>query len=156
MISIENISITFLEKILFDNLSWRIPKGSRIGLVGDNGTGKTTLFRAIIGLVQPDKGNITLPKNQQIGYLPQDMVELNSNTELILYLKEKSGIAKLEHILKICEEHLTSLSPESTKYQATLNRYEKISNLWEMQGGYTFLIQAKKVLKGLIFFYSHV
>ena len=151
MISIENISITFLEKILFDNLSWRIPKGSRIGLVGDNGTGKTTLFRAIIGLVQPDKGNITLPKNQQIGYLPQDLVEINSNTELIPYLKEKSGIAKLEHTLKICEEHLTSLSPESTKYQATLNRYEKISNLWEMRSGYIFSIQAKKVLKGLGF-----
>ena len=151
MISIENISITFLEKILFDNLSWRIPKGSRIGLVGDNGTGKTTLFRAIIGLVQPDKGNITLPKNQQIGYLPQDLVEINNNTELIPYLKEKSGIAKLEHTLKICEEHLTSLSPESTKYQATLNRYEKISNLWEMRSGYIFSIQAKKVLKGLGF-----
>ncbi|MHC2994138.1 MAG: ATP-binding cassette domain-containing protein [Candidatus Atribacteria bacterium] len=151
MISIENISIAFLEKILFDNLSWRIPKGSRIGLVGNNGTGKTTLFRAIIGLIQPDKGNITLPKNQQIGYLPQDLVELNSNTELIPYLKEKSGIAKLKHSLKICEEHLTSLSPESSKYQATLNRYEKISNLWEMRGGYTFSIQAKKVLKGIGF-----
>ena len=151
MISLENIKITFAEKVLFENLSWRIPKGSRIGLVGDNGTGKTTLFRVIMALVLPDKGNITLPKNQQIGYLPQDIVELNSDTELIPYLKEKSGIAKLEHSLRICEEHLTSFSPESSKYQAILNRYEKISNLWEMQGGYTFLIQAKKVLKGLGF-----
>jgi ATP-binding cassette, subfamily F, member 3 len=151
MISLENIRITFPEKVLFENLSWRIPKGSRIGLVGDNGTGKTTLFRVIMALVLPDKGNITLPKNQQIGYLPQDIVELNSDTELILYLKEKSGIAKLEHSLRICEEHLTSFSPESSKYQAILNRYEKISNLFEHQGGYTFLIQAKKVLKGLGF-----
>lgn len=151
MISLENIRITFPEKVLFENLSWRIPKGSRIGLVGNNGTGKTTLFRVIMALVLPDKGNITLPKNQQIGYLPQDIVELNSDTELIPYLKEKSGIAKLEHSLRICEEHLTSFSPESSKYQAILNRYEKISNLWEMQGGYTFLIQAKKVLKGLGF-----
>ncbi|PIY33796.1 MAG: hypothetical protein COZ07_00865, partial [Candidatus Infernicultor aquiphilus] len=45
MISLENIRITFPEKVLFENLSWRIPKGSRIGLVGNNGTGKTTLFR---------------------------------------------------------------------------------------------------------------
>jgi ATP-binding cassette, subfamily F, member 3 len=151
MISLENIRITFPEKVLFENLSWRIPKGSRIGLVGNNGTGKTTLFRVIMALVLPDKGNITLPKNQQIGYLPQDIVELNSDTELIPYLKEKSGIAKLEHSLRICEEHLTSFSPESSKYQAILNRYEKISNLFEHQGGYTFLIQAKKVLKGLGF-----
>ena len=151
MISLENIRIIFPEKVLFENLSWRIPKGSRIGLVGNNGSGKTTLFRVIMALVLPDKGNVTLPRNQQIGYLPQDIVELNSDTELIPYLKEKSGIAKLEHSLKICEEHLTSFSPQSSKYQAILNRYEKISNLWEMQGGYTFLIQAKKALKGLGF-----
>jgi len=151
MISIDNISIIFPEKILFNDLSWEIPQGSRIGLVGNNGTGKTTLLRLIVGQVTPDKGNIALPKRQQIGYLPQDMVELNSNTELIPYLKEKSGIAKLEHALKTCEENLTLLSPESREYQTVLNKYEKISNLWEMRGCYTFSIQAKKVLKGLGF-----
>jgi len=151
MISLENISIGFQEKILFDNLNWRIPRGSRIGLVGNNGTGKTTLFRTIVGFVQPDKGNITLPRNQRIGHLPQDLIELKSNIDLISYLKEKSGIAKLEHSLKVCEEHLTSLSAESNKYQTALKKYEKISNLFEIRGGYTFSVQAHKVLKGLGF-----
>jgi ATP-binding cassette subfamily F protein 3 len=151
MISLENISIGFQEKVLFDNLNWRIPRGSRIGLVGNNGTGKTTLFRTIVRLVQPDKGNITLPRNQRIGYLPQDLIELKSNIDLISYLKEKSGITKLEHSLKSCEEHLTSLSAESSKYQAVLKKYEKISNLFEHRGGYTFSVQAHKVLKGLGF-----
>ncbi|MBU4348892.1 ATP-binding cassette domain-containing protein [bacterium] len=151
MISLENISIGFQEKILFDNLNWRIPMGSRIGLVGNNGTGKTTLFRALVGFVQPDKGNITLPLNQRIGYLPQDLIELTSNIDLISYLKEKSGIAKLEHSLKLCEEHLTSLSAESNNYQTALKKYEKISNLFEHRGGYTFSVQAHKVLKGLGF-----
>ena len=151
MISLENISIGFQEKVLFDNLNWRIPRGSRIGLVGNNGTGKTTLFRAIVGFVQPDKGNITLPLNQRIGYLPQDLIELTSNIDLISYLKEKSGIAKLEHSLKLCEEHLTSLSAESNNYQTALKKYEKISNLFEHRGGYTFSVQAHKVLKGLGF-----
>ena len=151
MISLENISIGFQEKVLFDNLNWRIPRGSHIGLVGNNGTGKTTLFRTIVGLVQPDKGNITLPRNQRIGYLPQDLIELKSNIDLISYLKEKSGITKLEHSLKACEEHLTSLSAESNKYQAALKKYEKITNLFEHRGGYTFSTQAHKVLKGLGF-----
>jgi len=151
MISLENISIGFQEKVLFDNLNWRIPRGSRIGLVGNNGTGKTTLFRTIVGLVQPDKGNITLPRNQRIGYLPQDLIELKSNIDLISYLKEKSGITKLEHSLKACEEHLTSLSAESNKYQAALKKYEKITNLFEHRGGYSFSTQAHKVLKGLGF-----
>ncbi len=151
MISLENISIGFQEKTLFDNLNWRIPRGSRIGLVGNNGTGKTTLFRTIVGLVQPDKGNITLPRNQRIGHLPQDLIELKGNIDLISYLKEKSGIAKLEHSLKACEEHLTSLSAESSKYQTALKKYEKVSNLFEHRGGYTFSVQAHKVLKGLGF-----
>lgn len=151
MISLENISIGFQEKVLFENLNWRIPRGSRIGLVGNNGTGKTTLFRTIIGLTHPDKGNITLPRNRRIGYLPQDLIELKSNIDLISYLKEKSGIAKLEHSLKACEEHLTSLSAESNKYQAALKKYEKTTNLFEHRGGYTFSTQAHKVLKGLGF-----
>jgi len=151
MISLENISIGFQEKVLFDNLNWRIPRGSRIGLVGNNGTGKTTLFRTIVGLVQPDKGNITLPRNRRIGYLPQDLIELKNNIDLISYLREKSGIAKLEHSLKVCEEHLTSLSAESNKYQTALKKYEKITNLFEHRGGYTFSTQAHKVLKGLGF-----
>lgn len=151
MISLENISIGFQEKVLFENLNWRIPRGSRIGLVGNNGTGKTTLFRTIIGLVQPDRGNITLPRNQQIGYLPQDLIELKSNIDLISYMKEKSGITKLEHSLKACEEHLTSLSAESNKYQAALKKYEKTTNLFEHRGGYTFSVQAHKILKGLGF-----
>ena len=151
MISLENISIGFQEKVLFNNLNWRIPRGSRIGLVGNNGTGKTTLFRTIVGHVQPDKGNITLPRNQRVGYLPQDLIELKSNIDLISYLKEKSGITKLEHSLKACEEHLTSLSAESNQYQAALKKYEKITNLFEHRGGYTFSVQAHKVLKGLGF-----
>jgi len=151
MISLENISIGFSENVLFDNLNWRIPRGSHIGLVGNNGTGKTTLFRTIVGFVQPDKGNITLPRNQRIGYLPQDLIELKGNIDLVSYLKEESGIAKLEHSLKLCEEHLTSLSAEACKYQSALKKYEKITNLFEHRGGYTFSVQAHKVLKGLGF-----
>jgi ATP-binding cassette subfamily F protein 3 len=94
---------------------------------------------------------LTLPRNQRIGYLPQDLIELKSNIDLISYLKDKSGIAKLEHSLKACEEHLTSLSAESNKYQAALKKYEKITNLFEHRGGYTFSTQAHKVLKGLGF-----
>ncbi|MDD5014169.1 MAG: ATP-binding cassette domain-containing protein [Atribacterota bacterium] len=151
MISLENISIGFPEKVLFDNLNWRTPRGSRIGLVGNNGTGKTTLLRIIVGLVQADKGNITLPRNQRIGYLPQDLIELKSNIDLISYLKEKSGITQLEHSLKACEENLTSLSAESKEYQAAFKKYEQITNLFEHRGGYAFSTQAHKVLKGLGF-----
>ena len=87
MINLNNISIVFPEKTLFENLNWRVPRGSRIGLVGNNGTGKTTLFRVISGKFHPDKGEITTPKNQKIGYLPQDIIELGSTKNLLLFLE---------------------------------------------------------------------
>ncbi|MEA1939681.1 MAG: ATP-binding cassette domain-containing protein [Candidatus Caldatribacteriota bacterium] len=151
MINVNNVSIAFPEKTLFENLNWRIPRGSRVGLVGNNGTGKTTLFRIIAGLIHPDKGEVTTPKKQKIGYLPQDIIELGSHKSLLFFLKEKSGIAELEDILIKQEEYLSSIPSDSSKYQAAFKKYEQASHLFEVKCGYTFSVQAKKVLKGLGF-----
>jgi len=104
MISLENISIDFQEKVLFDNLNWRIPRGSRIGLVGNNGTGKTTLFRTIVGLVQPDKGNITLPRNQRIGYLPNIIENIGVYCNALI---TNNIYLQMGKIYKTCEEILS-------------------------------------------------
>ncbi len=61
MIYLNNISLSFADRIIFDNITWMIPEKSRIGLVGDNGAGKTTLFKAILGAVDLDKGEIEIP-----------------------------------------------------------------------------------------------
>jgi ATP-binding cassette subfamily F protein 3 len=101
VIYLKNISLSFADRRIFDNITWMIPEKSRVGLVGDNGTGKTTLFKAILGVVDPDQGDIEIPnrKNRTIGYLPQDLVELEP-LPLIDYLRNKSGIADLEKALK--------------------------------------------------------
>jgi ATP-binding cassette subfamily F protein 3 len=151
MINISNVSIFFPEKTLFENLNWQIPRGSRIGLVGNNGTGKTTLFRVVAGTFHPDKGEITTPKNRKIGYLPQDIVELGSNKNLLLFLKEKSGMVELENALIKHEKYLSSIPDDSLKYQAAFKKYEHATHLFEMKGGYTFSVQSKKMLKGLGF-----
>jgi len=135
----------FLKKTLFENLNWRVPRGSRIGLVGNNGTGKTTLFRVIEGTFHPDKGEITTPKNQKIGYLPQDIIELGSNKNLLLFLKEKSGMVELENALIKHEKYLSSIPNDSSKYQAAFKKYEHATHLFEMRDGYTFSVQAKKI-----------
>jgi len=151
MITLRNIGIAFPEKTLFENLDWQIPLGSRIGLVGNNGTGKTTLFRIINGTFHPDSGKITIPKNQKIGYLPQDIVELGSEKELLLFLKEKSGIAALENALIKHEKYLSSVPSDSPEFHTAFKKYEQATHLFEMQGGYTFSVEAKKMLKGLGF-----
>jgi len=71
MISVQNVSKQYLEQVIFDNISFNLNSRERIGLVGRNGHGKTTLFRMLTGQEQPDNGNIAVPKNYRIGYLSQ-------------------------------------------------------------------------------------
>ncbi len=71
MIKIENISKNFASQELFKDLSFNINDGEKIGLIGRNGTGKSTILKMITGEIEPDKGTITIPKNYKIGYLEQ-------------------------------------------------------------------------------------
>ncbi len=73
MISVENLSKGFGAHILFDNISFKINRRERVGLVGRNGHGKTTLFRILAGLEEPDSGKISVPRNYRIGYVSQDI-----------------------------------------------------------------------------------
>ncbi|MDY6971647.1 MAG: ATP-binding cassette domain-containing protein, partial [Thermodesulfobacteriota bacterium] len=73
MIRADNLHKSFADHILFDEASFSINKGERVGLVGRNGYGKTTLFRMICGEEKPSYGNIVVPKNYQIGYVKQQL-----------------------------------------------------------------------------------
>ncbi|MDI6844766.1 MAG: ATP-binding cassette domain-containing protein [Candidatus Saccharicenans sp.] len=72
MIAVEELSKSFARQILFEKISFRINRGERVGVVGRNGHGKTTLFRIIAGLEEPDEGRVIVPKNYRIGYLEQE------------------------------------------------------------------------------------
>ena len=71
MISFDNVSKSYGSKILFENVTFNINKGERIGLVGRNGNGKTTLMRIITGEEEADSGKVSIPKNYKIGFLKQ-------------------------------------------------------------------------------------
>jgi len=73
MIAVENLSKSYAEQVLFEEISFRINRKERVGVVGRNGHGKTTLFRLIAGLEIPDSGRITMPKNYRIGYVEQEV-----------------------------------------------------------------------------------
>ena len=152
MIYLNNISLSFADCKIFDNITWMIPEKSRIGLVGDNGTGKTTLFKAIQGIVELDQGAIEIPnrKNRTIGYLPQDLVELEPSP-LMDYLKEKSGIADLERALKEHEARMSHFDPASAEYDETLKAYEATAARFQAVEGYRFEAKAKQILNGFGF-----
>jgi len=152
LIYFRNVSLSFLDKKLFDNINWTIHPRSRIGLVGENGTGKTTLFRAILDQVRLDSGLIEIPgrKQKEFGYLPQDMVELES-IPLIDYLKKKSGIAAIEESIKDIEHQLSRIKQNTSEYSEISQKYSDALAQFSALDGYVFEARAKQVLKGFGF-----
>lgn len=152
MIDLQNIHLSFADRVVFDGITWAIADKSRIGLVGDNGTGKTTLFRTILGEVEPDHGKVFITARQKkvIGYLPQDGAELEPQP-LMHYLKQRSGITEVEETIARCEAALPGLEPESGAYQETLQHYERAVNRFQGMDGYAFEAKAKQILRGFGF-----
>ena len=152
MIYLRNVSLSFLDRKLFDDINWTIHPKSRIGLVGDNGTGKTTLFRAILGEVHPDSGLIDIPnrKNKTIGYLPQDLVELEP-LNLIDFLKNKSGMAALEASIKDLEQQMSRVQAHTPEYHQIAGAYSSRIAQFNARDGYAFEAKAKQILKGFGF-----
>ena len=77
ILNIENISKIYGEKVIFDQASFGIQEGDKIGIIGINGTGKTTLLRMVAGLEQPDEGQIVKQNNLRIAYLPVSYTHLD-------------------------------------------------------------------------------
>lgn len=131
---------------LCDALTWRVDKGQKVGLMGRNGEGKTTLLRLILGALEPDSGSITLaPKGAKLGYLPQDLAELPENTPLMTYLKEASGFAQLEAQLQ------KALARAASGDEKDLEALSALQEAYERADGYHFESSAFKTLAGLGF-----
>jgi len=150
MISLQNIGLTYIDKNIFTQISWLITGKSRIGLVGDNGAGKTTLFRAIKGEVSLDSGTIEIPRNKRIGYLPQDLVELDP-LPVQDYLKKRTGQDELEKNMRSYEEKIARDDYSRASYETILNKFDTASEAFRIQGGYDFDARARRILKGLGF-----
>ena len=149
MIFLRDVSLSFGARVLFGGIDWAITERSRIGLVGDNGTGKTTLLRAILGQVELDGGSIEIAgrRDRAVGYLPQDLVELEA-APLMDFIKDRTGMGDLERDIRRCEEEI---SRETTPSAALLERYENLLTVFRNRSGYSFEARTRQVLRGLGF-----
>jgi len=141
MIIISNISKNYGKKTLFNNVSLNINRGEKIGLIGPNGTGKTTLFSMILGSTEPSSGNIHTHKNVRIGYLPQE-ASFKSNNTVLGELTE--GDERIHSLVKEKE----SLE---TANQAGSMHYGEILHELETSGYFELEHKAKRILMGLEF-----
>ncbi len=134
MISVENLSKSFGPQTLFDSISFKINRKERVGLVGRNGHGKTTLFRIIAGLESADSGSISMPKNYRIGFVEQEPVFAAETV-----LREAAlGLppAEKDHLWKV-EKVLAGLGFDSTDLEDSPG---------ELSGGFQVRLNLAKVL----------
>lgn len=152
MLSVNNLSIFFTGKYLFDNVSFLINERDRVGLVGKNGAGKTTLLRIINGEQIPETGTISKTSDLSIGYLPQEMV--TTGTGIIFQEALKAFDQALA--LKVESEKLSKQITERTDYHSDqymqlIERLNDCNEHFNILGGNSMEGETEKVLLGLGF-----
>ena len=152
MISIDNITIRFGAFTLFDNISFQLNKGDRVGLVGRNGAGKTTILNLIDGRQQPDEGAVVRSENLDIGYLPQQMRHSGTRSLYDETLQAFSHILKMEAKIEELNRKLTERTDyESDGYMKLIEKLGTLNDRFNMEGGHAIHADIEHTLIGLGF-----
>jgi ATP-binding cassette, subfamily F, member 3 len=152
MFSINNLSVQFNGEFLFDDVSFIINKRDRIGLVGKNGAGKTTMMRIITRQMEPETGRVVVPSGATVGYLPQEMKLRSHRTVIDETLTAFAEAGDLEkRIEKITQELTERTDYESDAYHKLAEKLADANERYELIGGGTQMARAEKVLLGLGF-----
>lgn len=152
MISIDNLKVEFGVKPLFDNVSFVINDKDRIALVGKNGAGKSTMLKIICGLQKPTSGNVAIPNDTTIGYLPQVM-NLQDNTTVQEEVKKAfADISKMkERVDKLNEELAQRTDYESDSYMELVQKFTTEHERYMMMGADNYEAEMERTLTGLGF-----
>ncbi|MFK7757304.1 MAG: ABC-F family ATP-binding cassette domain-containing protein [Flavobacteriales bacterium] len=152
MVSINNYSVIFGQRALFKNISLFISKKDKIGLVGKNGAGKSTLLKSIIGLQKGTEGEVIVPKETTLGYLPQEMEHNENATILDEASSAFSDIAVLEEKLETITQSLGEREDyQSESYIKLIEELNEINDRLTVLGSGNKEQMVERVLKGLGF-----
>ncbi len=152
MISIEGLSVAFGGNTLFDNITYVINKKDRIALVGKNGAGKSTMLKIIAGLQAPTSGNVNMPKDLTVGYLPQQMNLSDTRTVMEEAEQAFSHIFELQSRIERMNTELSERTDyESEYYQELIERVSNANEQLALIGASNYQAEIEKTLIGLGF-----
>ncbi|MGA3186267.1 MAG: ABC-F family ATP-binding cassette domain-containing protein [Bryobacteraceae bacterium] len=151
MIQLQGAGKRFGHKLLFENCDWLITPKEKTGLVGGNGTGKSTLLKIIQGMESLDYGSISYTKGIKLRYLPQDGLTLSGRTVFAECMTVFADLHEMEQELETLHHKLAELDPMGAEYSAVADRLHHIDSEFRNRDGYAIEAQVGTVLDGLGF-----
>src|SRR5580700_5123307 len=151
MLQLSSAGKRFGQKLLFEDANWLITPDERTGLVGGNGTGKSTLLKILAGIETLDYGQLTRVKGMTLGYLPQDGLALRGKTVFAECLSVFDHLRELEREAEDLTHTLSTVDPKSKEYAVAAERYSDIADQLHVHDIYTLDAQVGAVLGGLGF-----
>src|SRR3984893_227227 len=151
MIQLSSAGKHFGSKTLFEGLNWVVNNGERVGLVGGNGTGKSTLLKVLAGIETLDDGSFFASKGTTTGYLPQDGMSLFGRTVMEECLSVFGRLLEIEKEMETLTHQMAEIDPKSDEYLKITERYHRIETEFQHHDGYAPEEQAGEVLGGLGF-----
>lgn len=152
MLNIHNLSVSFGGTFLFEEVTFRLGAGDRVGLVGKNGAGKSTMLKILAGDFKPDSGVIATEKEVKMGFLRQDIDFEEGRTVLEEAYQAFDEIKKTEfRIDEINHQLATRTDYESQSYSELIEELSDLTHHYEILGGYNYVGNTEKILLGLGF-----
>jgi ATP-binding cassette, subfamily F, member 3 len=151
MIQLSGAGKRFGHKLLFENTDWLITPRDRVGLVGANGTGKSTLMKVLAGLDTLDYGSLIVAKGTTAGYLPQDGLSLSGRTVFAECMSVFAELKAMESEMESLLNHISELDHTSAEYSDVADRYHSLEHEFQTRGGYSIEADVGRVLMGLGF-----
>ena len=151
MIQLSGAGKRYGHKLLFDQADWLITPQDRIGLVGANGTGKSTLMKILAGVETLDYGNIVTAKGISAGYLPQDGLALSGRTVFAECMAVFTELHAIEREMEALTRQMGECDDAGPEYQTVANRYQRLEHEFRTRDGYAIEAQVGSVLNGLGF-----
>jgi ATP-binding cassette subfamily F protein 3 len=151
MIQLTGAGKRYGPKVLFENVNWLITPTERVGIVGANGTGKSSLLKVLNGFEGLDSGSMTTQKGLSIGYLPQEGLSLSGRTVFAECMTVFANLRALEEEQEELAHRMGETDPSSPEYAQIAERFERVQGEFIANNGYAIEAQVGTVLAGLGF-----